>query len=282
MKNIFIILVIVICASAALLIWKGEGRAPIDVASKATQPESSSDEASAAQENSATITASRNGLPMVDGDGSAEFLSLSLDKQAAILMGFDLAGHESVLEYFYSLEDDFNSGNATAAVVAARLYSRCRVMGQDEYSRINQDHPSYPVAKACSAFPDRGQDYSSELIEKAAAMGVRDAVIAQFLYPPSSVVANPEHEVSAEWVSSAIARLDKLASRGDLEAIKQLALVYMQSEFGVKDNKEAVRYLSMYVKMSPPNDPNRSVMQSSINSICGRVVFDANANPCED
>ncbi len=257
--------------------------APINVASETT-PDYSSIDTDVAQEDStrtATLMTSRNGLPVVNGDGSAEFLSLSLDKQAAILMGFDLVGHESVLEYFYSLESDFHSGKVAAAVVAARLYSKCRVMGQDEYSRNNQDHPSHPVAKACSVFPDRGQDYSSELIEKAAAAGIRDAVIAQFLYPPSSVMANPKREESARWVNSAIARLDDLASRGDLEAIRQLALVYMQSEFGIKDAKEAVRYLNMYVKMSTPNDPNRSVMQSSINALCGRVVFGADANPCE-
>lgn len=281
MKKIFMLLVFITCVLATLLMWRGRQQDVISTKEIDLAPSPMNFSQKNATE-AAPPVASGSDLSVANGDGSAEFLSLPLDRQAAILMGFNMAGHDSLLEYFNSLEDDVNSGKVSAAVVAARLYSRCRIMGQEKYSMDNPDHPSHPVAKACSAFPDRGQDYSSELIEKAAVAGIRDAVIAQFLFPPTNVIANPEHEESADWVNSAIARLDNLALRGDLEAIRQLALVYMQSEFGVKDNREAIKYLNMYIKLSPPNDPNRSVMQSSIDSLCGRVVFGTDANPCED
>lgn len=218
-------------------------------------------------------------VPRPETDEATDFLSLSHDEQAALLLGLPMGEHKTVASYFAALESDIASGDFSKSTTAAILYSQCaRMRNSDALHKA--DHVSHPVAKACSDLPDRDSNYAANLVESAAEAGNREAILRQFGFAPTEVMSNPSG-MSDPWVHRAVARIERLAEFGDPEAVYLLASRFSSEEFGLRDLEKAKANMARFVGMTTGDDPRRALVQAQLERLCGTALPADWRDPCK-
>ncbi|MBD8526501.1 hypothetical protein [Pseudomarimonas arenosa] len=199
---------------------------------------------------------------------SEEWLSRqSVDIRASYISGYDLKGHDTFLSYFNALESAWTAGDHSVAPELAQLYRRCQ-RALLSSSAGDPNSPGFFAAQACSTLPDRGLDYSAELLDRASLAGNDEATLSLLTHPRRDVAMFPTSAESIAWARQAIERLESLAQRGNVGAHLELANAYLSDRYGLRDLERSRRSFGIYIQLAPPSDPRRRVAELTRLRLC--------------
>jgi hypothetical protein len=226
-----------------------------------------------AASRSGTALAGRDRLSVADPD--EWFQKQSDEVKASVLMnlGADYGGKGSLEGYFLDLERRIAAGDTSAVMPAAELLRTCALLTGITAESADGANPSRLVSAACKTLPAREPDYDRALVSTAARKGVREAVLSEWGFPPTSVAYSRDVAVRRDWANGVAGRLEVLAGKGDFEAQILLGRAYLASDFGLLDYARAAEQYGSFLLNAPLSDPRREGIQAFLTRICseGRV-----------
>lgn len=172
---------------------------------------------------------------------------------------------QSFAEYIADLHGRIARGDTAAMVKMAQvlgecwsIHSRAEDIAAHKLTLEGEYQPDYAqIARLCNstlALPDNEGDVEnqrSELIIEAARRGDEAAILTQIRNRPRWLALDPASERAQAWVNEAIGRLEVLASKGNLKAVKELGDLYTGSSYVSKNYPKAATYYRQVLNSAP-------------------------------